>query len=93
MITCVRTINMKTVTTREAQHHPAKVLNMVDEGERVIITRRGNKAYVIESYLEEDVRQRKVDWKKNIADIRRYLRQLPKLKGSTVEMLREGERY
>lgn len=32
---------MKTVTVREAQHHLSKVLDYVEDGEEVVITRRG----------------------------------------------------
>ena len=32
---------MKKVTTREAQHHLSRVLAMVEQGEEVVITRRG----------------------------------------------------
>lgn len=47
---------MKTVTTREAQHHLSKVLEMVEAGEEVVITRRGKRVAKIERYREETER-------------------------------------
>lgn len=44
---------MKTVTTREAQHHLSKVIEMVVAGEEVIITRRGKKLVKL-TLVEED---------------------------------------
>ena len=38
---CVIDVNVKTVTTREVQHHFAKVLKSVQAGEEVKVTRRG----------------------------------------------------
>ncbi len=50
---CVISVNMKKVTTREAQHHLSKVLEMVEAGEDVVITRRGKAVARIERYREE----------------------------------------
>ena len=44
---------MKTVTTREAQHHLSKVIEMVVAGEEVVITRRGRKLVKL-TLVEED---------------------------------------
>lgn len=84
---------MKTVTTREAQHHLSKVLDMVDNGENIVITRRGEKAYSLSLYEQEDICEKEVDWSAALSEIKERLGHLPKLKGSTVEMLRENERY
>jgi antitoxin (DNA-binding transcriptional repressor) of toxin-antitoxin stability system len=54
---------MKTVTTREVQHHFSRVLNYVEAGEEVQVTRR-NKV-VARIVLPEPVakpRRRKVKW-------------------------------
>jgi prevent-host-death family protein len=44
---------MKTVTTREAQHHLSKVIEMVEAGEEVVITRRGRKLVKLSLYQED----------------------------------------
>ena len=44
---CVISVNMKTVTTREVQHHFSKVLEIVEAGEEVVITRRGEEVALI----------------------------------------------
>jgi len=84
---------MKTVTTREAQHHLSKVLDMVDEGEEVLITRRGKKTYKLQAYQEVDPRERKVDWAAEIESIEKNLGHLPKFNDSIVEIMRSEERY
>lgn len=45
---------MKTVTTREAQHHLARVMQVVEAGEEVIITRRGKKVAKLIPILDKD---------------------------------------
>ncbi|NJR43551.1 MAG: type II toxin-antitoxin system prevent-host-death family antitoxin [Akkermansiaceae bacterium] len=44
---------VKTVTTREAQHHFSKVMEMVEAGEEIIITRRGKKVAQLKSYKDD----------------------------------------
>ncbi len=84
---------MKTVTTREAQHHFSKVMEMVEAGEEVVITRRGKKVARLEAYKNSADFDKKIDWKAAIADIEKNLGHLPKQKGSTIEMMRRDERY
>lgn len=84
---------MKTVTTREAQHHLSRILNMVDDGEEVLIKRRGKKAYKLQAYQEVDPRERKVDWAAEIDLIKKNLGHLPKFNDSIVEIMRSEERY
>jgi len=84
---------MKTVTTREAQHHLAKVLALVEQGEEVVITRRGLKVARIEAYKDTGAKFRKVDWAAEIEAIKRELGHLPKFTDSTAELLRAEERY
>lgn len=90
---CVILVNMKTITTREAQHHLSKVLDMVDKGETVLITRRGKKSYKLQAFQDADLRNRKVDWAAEIDSIERELGHLPKFADSTTDLLRADERY
>jgi prevent-host-death family protein len=85
---------MKTVTTREAQHHLSKVLELVEAGEDVVITRRGREVAKLTAVKGDgDLGKGKVDWNEARKDIRKSLGHLPKLEGSSVEMMRELERY
>lgn len=84
---------MKTVTTREAQHHLSKVLEMVEAGEDVVITRRGKSVARLSPVGENDSAAEKVDWNAAMEDIKKSLGHLPKLEGSSVERMRELERY
>ena len=47
---------MKTATVRDAQHHLSKLLAEVEDGEEIILTRRGKKLAKLSLYedLEED---------------------------------------
>jgi antitoxin (DNA-binding transcriptional repressor) of toxin-antitoxin stability system len=38
---CVRMVNMKKATVREVQHNFRKVLRWIEDGEEVVISRRG----------------------------------------------------
>lgn len=79
---------MKAVTVREAQHHLTKVLRMVDDGDDVVLTRRGKKIAKI-SAIGGDGSSPKVNWKNAREEIRKSLVHLPKLEGSSVDLLRE----
>lgn len=83
---------MKIVTVREAQHHLTKVLRMVDEGDEVILTRRGKEVAKI-SAIGDDESVPKVNWKNAREEIRKSLGHLPKLESSSVDLLRELDRY
>jgi len=66
---------------------------MVDNGEEVLITRRGKKTYKLQAYQEVDPRERKVDWASEIESIKKNLGHLPKFSDSTTDLLRADERY
>lgn len=93
MTLCVMVVNMKTVTTREAQHHLSKVLEWVGHGEGVIITRRGVKVAKLEPYQQPDPSKRNVDWKKILLEMGRKTTSEPHFKDCTTDLLRAGERY
>jgi len=61
---------MKTVTTREVQHHLAKVMQVVEGGEGVIITRRGEKVAKLIPIEREDTRSVSIPdfkgWRKSV---------------------------
>lgn len=82
---------MKTVTTREAQHHLSKVLEMVKAGEEVIITRRGEKVARLSPVEEENLTERVVDWSESIARIKERLSDMPNVGKNAV--LEERESY
>jgi antitoxin (DNA-binding transcriptional repressor) of toxin-antitoxin stability system len=56
---------MKTVTTREVQHHFARVLQDLSEGGSVQVTRRGEVVAVL-SPPPRDAAEREVDWGRHI---------------------------
>lgn len=90
---CVRIVNMKSVTTREAQHHLAKVLEMVEAGEEVAITRRGKKVAKV-CPLKLDVGESGVvDWSESIRRRDEALLDVPAFEGSLIEKIREDERW
>ncbi len=91
---CVISVNMKTATTREVQHHFSKVLDWVDAGEEVVITRRGKKvARVIALEKEIDPLEKEVDWAEAIRERNEALHNLPQLQRNIVLEMREEERY
>lgn len=84
---------MKTVTTREAQHHLSKVLELVSKGEEVIITRRGKPVAKISNIKPVVEEYDEVDWSQSISRIRKNLADIPKFEQNIVLELREEERY
>lgn len=80
---------MKTVTTREAQHHLSKVLKLVEAGEEVVITRRGKELAKL-SPIDGSTRQ--VDWGESIRRCNERLGNIPTLPENIVVDLREEER-
>ncbi len=66
---------------------------MVDRGEKVVITRRGHKAYRLDRYVEDDLRERDLDWACAIEDVQNSLSHLPKFDDSIVDIMRAEERY
>lgn len=91
---CVISVNMKTATTREVQHHFSKVLKWVDAGEEVVITRRGKSIATLAPMNEAiDPMEKKVDWAAVIEERQKALGDLPKSMEDTVQKMREMERY
>lgn len=90
---CVMSVNMKTVTTREVQHHFSKVLESVEAGERVKVTRRGLEVAVISPVEIDESQIKKVDWKEALARRERVLGDLPSFEHGIVEEMRKDERY
>ncbi len=93
MALCVMVVNMKTVTTREAQHHLARVLEYVEQGEKIIITRRGVKVAKLEPYHRPNPFKRSIDWKKILLEINPDDTTRPPFKDCTTDLLRSTERY
>ncbi len=84
---------MKTATIREAQHHLSKLIAEVERGEKIILTRRGEKIAKIEAYEAVPSSAKKIDWAAAIKETRDALAHLPSFKDSTVELMRRDERY
>jgi prevent-host-death family protein len=84
---------MKMISTREAQHHFAKVMEMVESGEEVVITRRGRKVARVASYHAADQEKVSIPWQNIINDLDRELERLPIFSDSTTELLRADERF
>jgi prevent-host-death family protein len=84
---------MKTVTTREAQHHLSKVLEMVGKGEEVIITRRGEAVAKLSSVKAGESHDARVDWSKSIQHRDENLSDIPQLQRNVIVEMREEERY
>ncbi len=83
---------MKTVTTREAQHHLSKVLKLVDAGEEVVITRRGKELAKLSPIDGGTTSARRVDWGESIRRCHERLGNIPALSENLVVELREEER-
>ncbi|MBK1832078.1 type II toxin-antitoxin system prevent-host-death family antitoxin [Verrucomicrobiaceae bacterium R5-34] len=84
---------MKTVTTREAQHHLSKVLEMVSHGEEVVITRRGKQVARITAIEEDQPHDREVDWESWVRTQREHLATMPDVGESPVLRERDESRW
>jgi prevent-host-death family protein len=84
---------MKTVTTREAQHHLSKVLELVEAGEEVVITRRGEAVAKLTGVESENPLEREVDWSSWVEEQSAFLKTMPKLETSAVLEERESYRW
>ncbi len=85
---------MKTATIREAQHHLSKLMDEVEKGHEIVLTRRGKpigKLMPIEN-PEESARE-KIDWAAWAAAQREYLETQPMLEGNAIDSDREGYRW
>ena len=91
---CVIVVNMKTATTREVQHHFSRVLDWVDAGEEVVITRRGKRVATLGPIHEEaDPMEKKVNWNESLQEWDKNLADLPRYEGTLMEAIRKDERY
>jgi prevent-host-death family protein len=87
-------LTMKIATVREAQHHLSKLLNEVEMGEEIILTRRGKQiARLVPPEKAEDPRNRKIDWATWAAQQHEFLASMPMLKESAVTKEREDYRW
>ena len=84
---------MKTVTTREAQHHLSKVIKMVQKGEDVMVTRRGEAVVRMSSPENEVSPDAQVDWSDVIQKSDETLAKLPQSPRNSVLAMREEERF
>ena len=84
---------MKTATTREVQHHFSKVLNWVDAGEEVVITRRGKKVARVVPIDQGDPFDREVDWEGVLEGRAAVVKELPPVEYDSVSKMRESEKF
>lgn len=84
---------MKTVTTREAQHHFTKLISYLADGEEVTVTRRGKKVARILPPKPDSDSAVKVDWTSSVEKIQQTTSEIPAFEGSLAEELRGEERY
>lgn len=85
---------MKTATIREAQHHLSKLMDEVEKGQEIVLTRRGKQVgKLVPMEHPEDAGKKKIDWAAWAAEQREYLETLPMIEGSAVDVDREGYRW
>ena len=82
---------MKTVTVREAQHHLSKLLKELEDGEEIVITRRGvSVGKLVSMDAKEDPFEREVDWSSWVEEQREWLKSEPLIQGNPVLEERES---
>jgi prevent-host-death family protein len=85
---------MKTATVREAQHHLSKLLDEVENGEEIILTRRGKQVgRLVPPENVEDPRERKIDWAVWAQQQREFLESMPMIEGSALDSDRGEDRW
>ncbi len=85
---------MKTATVREAQHHLSKLLDEVEKGEEIVLTRRGKRVGKLVPMEEiERPEERKVDWNAWLEERDEVLKDLPMIQGSAMDSERVGYRW
>ena len=84
---------MKTATTREVQHHFSRVLNWVDSGEEVVITRRGEKVARVVPIDQSDPFDREVNWADVLKGRTEVVKELPPVEYDSVSKMRESEKF
>lgn len=85
---------MKTATIREAQHHLSKLMDEVEKGQEIVLTRRGKQVgKLVPMENPEGLREKKIDWAAWAAEQQAYLETLPMIEGSALDTDREGYRW
>ena len=85
---------MKTATIREAQHHLSRLMEEVEKGQEIVLTRRGKQVgKLVPVENPEDPREKKIDWATWAVKQREYLETLPMIEGSAIDADREGYRW
>jgi len=56
---CVKMYNMKKATVREVQHNLRKILRWIEDGEAVVISRRGR---IVANLVPSPVESQKIKW-------------------------------
>jgi prevent-host-death family protein len=85
---------MKTATIREAQHHLSKLMEEVEKGHEIVLTRRGKQVgRLVPIEKPETSGHKKIDWATWAAEQGEYLKTLPMLEGSALDSDREGYRW
>lgn len=85
---------MKTATIREAQHHLSKLMEEVEKGQEIVLTRRGKQVgKLVPMEKPEDPRERKIDWAAWAVEQREWLEGMPVIKKSAILQDREGYRW
>jgi prevent-host-death family protein len=83
---------MKTATVRQAQHHLSKLLEALEDGEEIVITRRGKGVgKLVPMEPKKDPFDQEVDWPAWVAEQREWLKRGPVLDFNPV--LAERESY
>ena len=83
---------MKTATIREAQHHLAKLVDEVREsGQEIVLTRRGEEVCKITPITA--AQDKEVDWAGWLKEQREFLKSMPMIEGSAMDLEREGYRW
>jgi prevent-host-death family protein len=83
---------MKTATIREAQHHLAKLVDEVREsGQEIVLTRRGEEVCKITPITSAG--DKEVDWAGWLKEQREFLKSMPMIEGSAMDLEREGYRW
>ncbi len=85
---------MKTVTIREAQHHLSKLMDEVEKGLEIVLTRRGKQVgKLVPMGSPADPGEKKIDWAAWAVAQREYLEALPMIEGNAMDADREGYRW
>ena len=85
---------MKTATIREAQHHLSKLMDEVEKGQEIVLTRRGKQVgKLVPMENLEDPREKKIDWAAWAEEQRKFLESMPYVGESVVLEDRENYRW